>query len=79
MTEQPPDLLQFANKEAVCRELDHIGEVVRCWRLGRRETTRAYAHRLALHIQERIIDHEQLLQIVLSLQSYPTGHSKDKS
>ena len=59
-------LFQFANSECVRRELDRIGDAVNCWRL-RKETDRAFAHRLALHIQESIIDREQLLTLVLSL------------
>lgn len=48
-------------------ELDRIGNATHCWRLSRHESDRAFAWRLAIHIQEQIIDREQLLDIVLSL------------
>ncbi len=48
--------------------LDEIGgsDGVHCWR-GRRESDHAYAHRLALHLQERIIQYEHLLTAVLAI------------
>ena len=52
--------------------LDDIGASasVHCWRL-RRETDCAYAHRLALHLQERIIQYEQLLTACLAIKTNP--------
>jgi len=67
-------LMAFANTECVRRELDRIGDAVNCWRL-RNETDRAFAYRLALHIQESIIDREQLLTLVFSLTGSVTGRT----
>jgi hypothetical protein len=52
--------------------LDDIGGStgVQCWRL-RRETDRDYAHRLALHLQERIIEFENLLTATLAIKTNP--------
>jgi hypothetical protein len=52
--------------------LDDIGASasVHCWRM-RRESDRDYAHRLALHLQERIIEFETLLTAVLAIKTNP--------
>lgn len=48
--------------------IDEIGAAssVQCSRM-RRESDRDYAHRLALHLQERIIEFEQLLTACLAI------------
>lgn len=52
--------------------LDEIGAAptVHCWRM-RRESDRDYAHRLALHLQERIIEFENLLTACLAIKTNP--------
>jgi len=52
--------------------LDEMGAApgVNCWRM-RRESDRDYAHRLALHLQQRIVEYEQLLTAVLARKCNP--------
>jgi len=50
--------------------LDEIGAPVQCWRI-RHENDRDYAHRLALHLQERIIQFEDLLTACLAIKVNP--------
>ena len=78
MSEPPVSLVAFATAACVTRTLDDIGNAVSCWRL-RKESDRAFAHRLALEIQTSIIDREELLSIVLSLaRSQPGGKNHDE-
>jgi hypothetical protein len=69
-------LATYATAQCVARELDRIGEAVHCWRLSRREPDRDFAARLAIHIQESIIDRETLLDLVLSLGNSQTGSDR---
>jgi len=52
--------------------LDEIGAapLVHCWRTSR-ESDRDYAHRLAVHLQERIIEFENLLNLCLAIKVNP--------
>jgi hypothetical protein len=59
-------LLKHANAAARSLALEQIGNHYCCWRL-RNEDDAAFAWRLAIHIQERIIQDEQHLANVLSL------------
>jgi hypothetical protein len=71
-----PTLFEYANSQAVRRELEHIGEAVNVWRL-RGECNRHLAHRIALTLTEAICDREALLDIVLSLSRSPTCNRKE--
>lgn len=66
-------------KIAPLPSLDAIGgaPTIHCWRL-RHESDRAYAHRLALHLQQQIIvceqmqeEFERLLTAVLAIKTNP--------
>ena len=50
--------------------LDEIGAEIHCWR-KRRERDRDYADRLALHLEARIIEFENLLTACLAIKVNP--------
>ena len=60
--------------------LDEIGATVQCWRI-RGENDREYSHRLAVHLQERIIDLENLLTACPAIKVKPNlkEHAHDGS
>ena len=65
------DLHNHATAECVRGELETIGNLVKIWRL-RGESNYHLAHRIALELQVSIIEREDLLKILLSLQRHPT-------
>ncbi len=76
MKSQEQPLLKFATVQCVRRELKTIGNVVSVWPL-RNESLRNFSHRIALELQVSIIEREDLLKIVLSLQKHPTCNSPE--
>jgi hypothetical protein len=70
-----PDLVLLNEVNATARSLalDDIGNFYSCWRLRSEDDTR-FSFRLAVHIQEKIIEQEQHLAHVLSLSRHPTSN-----
>ena len=71
MRQHQTALVGYATAECVRRELETIGNVVNVWPL-RNESLHHFSHRIALELQSSIIEREDLLKIVLSLQRHPT-------
>lgn len=78
MRNDDPSLFEHATAECVTSELNRIGEAVHCCRLFPRETNRAFAHRLVLHVQLSIMDRKQLLELILSLSRSETRSNSDE-
>jgi len=78
MTEGTDDLVNFATSECVRRELETIGNVVNVWPL-RNESMRRFSHRVALELQCSIVEREDLLNMVLSLQRHPLATPENEN
>lgn len=75
-TEQ--NLLDEMTAECVRRELNLIGNIVNVWRL-RNESLHSFSHRIALELQCSIIEREDLLKFLLSLQHHPSCNRKGEA
>jgi hypothetical protein len=70
------DVIQQATAECTRRELESIGKLMNVWLL-RNESLRGFSHRIAIELQCSIIEREDLLNMVLSLQRHPTCNPKE--